>query len=49
MKAAAETAAVEASTTEASAATAGKTGLGCRKRNGEADNLTECCYFHGER
>jgi hypothetical protein len=39
-----KTAAVKASST----APAGETGLGRRERKAEANNLTECCCFHGE-
>jgi hypothetical protein len=49
MESAAETTTVETTTTtKASTATAGKTGLGRRERKAEADNLIECCYFHGQ-
>jgi hypothetical protein len=47
MESAGETTPVETTTTtKASTATAGETGLSRRERKAEADNLIECCYFH---
>lgn len=45
----ATTKATAVATTTASTATASKTGLGRRECKAEADHLTECYCFHGER